>query len=199
MIHDLTEDQIREVAALYALGALPEAEAREFEKYLAAGGQPGQDELTAFSKVVGRIGIGAPPQAPPPQLRARLLAELDEEKQRGESAKEIGSVTVRHHEGQWKECGPGVFIKHLFTDKARGTMTALYKLLPGGRLPRHGHSGAEECLVVEGDFHANNEVYGPGDYRCALPGSIDADLYTEGGAVLLIIGPEHYEMLETPS
>ncbi|HXG64067.1 MAG TPA: cupin domain-containing protein [Blastocatellia bacterium] len=197
MKDNLTADQIREYAALYALGALPEEEAREFERLLAAGDKLCKDELKAFQQVAGKVGIGAEPQAPPPELRARLLAELREEKQ--ERAEKLTSLTIRHDEGRWKECGKGVFVKHLFTDKSRGTVTALYKLMPGARLPDHGHLGVEECLVLEGDFYAGGEVYGPGDYRCVMPGSLDLDLYTVSGTLLLIIGPEKYEMLEPPS
>jgi hypothetical protein len=34
-----------------------------------------------------------------------------------------------------------------------------------------------------------------GDFNCALSESVHQDIYTEGGALLLIVAPESYEVL----
>ena len=96
-------------------------------------------------------------------------------------------ITIRMSEGEWQQLVPGVFFKLLFTDRERGTITSLVKLLPGTYLPQHHHQGIEECLIVEGDFHIDEEVFGPGDYQCALPGSTHQTLYTQNGALVLIV------------
>ena len=39
------------------------------------------------------------------------------------------------------------------------------------------------------------EPFGPGDYRCAPPGSVDEDVSTLGGTTLLLITPMNAELL----
>jgi anti-sigma factor ChrR (cupin superfamily) len=73
-------------------------------------------------------------------------------------------------------------------------VTSLYKLLPGAHVPMHTHAGVEQCLVIEGDFHVNDEVLGPGDFTCAMTGSIHETVFTRGGTTLLIVAQQGYEM-----
>ena len=101
---------------------------------------------------------------------------------------------VRAGEGEWHAAAEGMFVKRLFKDKKAGTVTTLVKLLPGTRVPRHHHHGVEQCLVIEGDFHIGGEVFGPGDFQCAMPGSIHDSIYTDGGALVLIVAPAGYQM-----
>jgi anti-sigma factor ChrR (cupin superfamily) len=84
----------------------------------------------------------------------------------------------------------GVFVKQLYVDDEKRTVTSLYKMEPGAQAPRHIHSGAEECFVIEGDFHINDLKLGPGDYHRAEPGSLHQKIYTEKGNLLLIIAPQ---------
>ena len=195
MKYDFAEDEIVQQAPLYALGSLSEDEARAFEDHLAQGCDSCRRELHAFKGIVERLGVGVVPQTPSADVRAKLFADLANEPQQQTLAQ--GHIAIRAGEGEWREVLDGVFTKKLFADEARGTITTLYKLKPGARLPDHRHIGAEECLVLEGDFHVNGETFGPGDYRCALPGSVDETLYTVEGALFVIIAPAIYEPLET--
>lgn len=192
MKHHTTGAETAGEAALYALGALSKDEARAFEMHLAAGCEPCGASVKAFQVVVEKLGFGAPVEQPPSRLRARLFAELEEE--RADATGE--SLTIRFDTGEWKEISKGAFVKRLFVDKARNTVTSLYRLLPGARLPAHRHLGIEECIVIEGDYHINDEVLGAGDYHCALPGSADRSLYTVGGTMFLIVAPERCELLK---
>ena len=85
-------------------------------------------------------------------------------------------------------------MKRLFADKQTGTVTSLFKFKPGAHTPRHMHAGIEQCLIVEGDFHLNDEVFGPGDFTCAMAGSVHEIAYSEKGALLLIVANESYTM-----
>ncbi|HZN11071.1 MAG TPA: cupin domain-containing protein [Blastocatellia bacterium] len=182
MSHDRADDQICEQAALYALGALEAAEAEAFAEHLAGGCEVCAAEWRACQSVVARLGLGGQALDPPPGVRDRLLASV-----------RTASVTVRAEEGKWRPAGEGLFTKRLFVDRDRGTVTFLLRAQAGARLPAHRHAAVEECLVLEGDYHVNGEKLGPGDYHCALPGSADESLYTEGGATVLLIAPLNSE------
>ena len=76
MEHKLATDEIRDKAALYALGALSQIEARAFENHLEEGCEVCRAELAAFDGVVGVLGLAAPPSDPPAALRNRLMANI---------------------------------------------------------------------------------------------------------------------------
>jgi anti-sigma factor ChrR (cupin superfamily) len=197
MNHHLLEEEVSLQASLYAFGVLPEDEARAFELHLAEGCKVCEAEVQTFQLVVEKLGFGAPLVEPPAELHARLFDELTQQTTRqpapAATKPTLGnSLTIRADEGEWREKFAGVFIKRLFKDEAKGTVTTLYKLLPGASLPMHRHIGAEECLVLEGDYHINGEVLGAGDYHCALPDSVDETLYTIGGTMFLLVSPERY-------
>jgi anti-sigma factor ChrR (cupin superfamily) len=203
MKHCLAASEMTERAALHALGALTPDEARELEEHLAAGCAACAEERQAFERVVAKLCLAAWPQEPPAAVRGRLLAQVStaappEAALASPPPAARSFLTVRADQGEWHEMGPGVYIKQLFADRERRTITSLFKLLPGAHLPRHRHLGVEECVMLAGDFHANGEVLGPGDYRCALPDSVDETLYTEGGALFLLITPQDCEMLDAP-
>jgi quercetin dioxygenase-like cupin family protein len=126
-----------------------------------------------------------------------LLARIGQEK--NQTLIQTGSnfVTLRADQGKWSKIAEGAFIKKLFVDEVRRTVTSLVKLNPGGRLEGHRHHSTEECYILEGDYHINGEVLGPGDYHCALPGSVDEELFTVGGTIFLLIAPLRHDPLKT--
>lgn len=202
MKHTVVEDELDERASLYALGALSQHEARAFEEHLAEGCEACEDELRSFEEVAGALAFAAPAVAPPAGARAKLAERLAEDGAARKSAKIFEALgdreflIVREDDGSWQEVFEGIFIKPLFVDRGRGTMTSLYKFLPGAEIPSHPHSGVEECYVLAGDFEAGNgEVLGPGDYTCAPAGSVHQTTRTKNGALVLIIQQASREML----
>jgi anti-sigma-K factor RskA len=79
MNHETPNNEVRERAALYSLGALSQTEARAFEDHLATGCSPCADELAAFERTVGELGVAGPPIEPPDYLRDILLSRVDRE------------------------------------------------------------------------------------------------------------------------
>jgi putative transcriptional regulator len=196
MKHSMADKQIQEELAAFALGSLSPPEARIIESHLKEGCEVCQAGLEPFASVVTALALASPPAIPAASVREKLLSRL---------AKEAESVlarptrpqadlkqfyAVRSDEGDWREACPGILEKRLFADRDRGTVTSLLKIAPGVYLPNHKHLGIEECLVIEGDFQVNGESFGPGDYRCAMPESIDESAYSINGAVLLIIAQQ---------
>jgi anti-sigma factor ChrR (cupin superfamily) len=202
MRHEAAEDEIRERAALHAIGALTEHEAHAFESHLAEGCEVCEAELQAFTAVVAQLGFDAMGAKPPAEMREKLLERIVAEKEQEESrATSLSNLppqflTVRTDEGEWLKVAPGAFFKQLFADQTRKTVTWMVKMEPGARLPKHRHLGIEESIVLTGDCWANGERFGPGDYRCALPGSVDEVVSTMGGTTLLLIAPMEVEWLE---
>jgi len=71
----MIDERMEEQAALHLLGALSEAEGREFEKAMQA--DPELQELVAqLSTVTGALGGAVPLVEPPLQLRAKVLAQV---------------------------------------------------------------------------------------------------------------------------
>lgn len=230
-----------ERAALYALGALSQHEARAFEEHLSEGCPSCAADLRDFERVVEGLAFGAPPAAPPTDAREELLARVSarakenspagsEENPRGEV--EDGSCSgadeesprlrveqsslddshaaapprtpgapdfliVRSGDGEWMRTpDAGVFVKVLFIDEDRDTVTTLVRMEPGASIPRHRHRGVEQCLVLEGDVRSGGHAMTAGDFNCSLSGSVHDRLTTDGGALLFLVSPESYELLE---
>lgn len=213
MKHVEAEDDIRECAALYALGSLTQTEARAFEEHVAEGCRICAGEMAEFDEVVGALACATPERSPAADLRDRLLARIGVEPQArctesgaGAYGVEVSEVpgsavepvmfVLRADEGEWRETpDAGVFAKVLFVDKARETVTSLVKMSPGARVPMHRHLGIEQCLVLEGDLRAGGVTLRAGDYNCWLPDTVHAELNSEQGNLLLIVAPESFEVL----
>jgi anti-sigma-K factor RskA len=79
MKHQTSDDDIKERAALYALGAMSQREANAFEDHLLEGCQVCAEELKEFDMVVGALGFLAPAATPPQEARLRLLERIESE------------------------------------------------------------------------------------------------------------------------
>jgi len=67
------QESPQDLAAAYALGALPAEEARRFEAYL-AGSPEAQREVAEYREVAALLALAGPETAPSPDLRERVLA-----------------------------------------------------------------------------------------------------------------------------
>lgn len=67
------DDELRELAAAWALGSLSPEEAREFEELMARSPEV-QREAEAYREVAAMLPLGAGAPAPDPGLKARVLA-----------------------------------------------------------------------------------------------------------------------------
>jgi anti-sigma-K factor RskA len=70
----MSEHQMKELAAAYALGSLPGPEREAFEAHL-VGCEECRAELRSFGEVAGLLALAAPAAVPPDSLRERVLAE----------------------------------------------------------------------------------------------------------------------------
>ena len=63
----------------------------------------------------------------------------------------------------WTEVSKGLRMHLVSEDSARGVRRCLVWGEPGARTPRHGHSGDEVILVLEGRLRDERGTYGPGE------------------------------------
>lgn len=197
-MHRFSDEEMMEMASLYALGALSQWEAHAFEKHLSEGCDQCSTELQGFRAATQSLALGTPEAEPPAHVRSQLLSLVAQEgaPSRSEALPDDPSrmlFTLRADEGSWLEAAKGISIKHLFTDPQNGMVTTLVRMKPGTRIPLHKHRGIEQCYVIEGDFHAANQKLGPGDFHCAPAGSVHEPVYTVEGALVLIIAPQDYD------
>lgn len=161
--------------ALYVAGVLPADEARRVEARLQSGCAYCLTEAAAFHQAAGEALVAlATPVAPPPSLKARLMASL---------APVHPAQVVRASEEGWRK-GPvsGSRIKPL-----HGRSTFLLELAPGAVFPAHDHDhGNEQCLVISGSVRSGDLRVAAGDYVFMPQGSHHDALETDDGCVLLI-------------
>ncbi len=92
---------------------------------------------------------------------------------------------------RWVDAGkPGMRIRRLYEDAARGERTLLVELGPGVRSEPHAHEALEQIYVLEGSFHDGQRLLRAGDYCCRGPGAVHEGWTEEGALVLVIYTPD---------
>jgi anti-sigma factor ChrR (cupin superfamily) len=190
-----------ELAALYAIGAMPSEERERFEAHLATGCADCATELTRFQRVAADLAAAMRPVAPPAQLRSALLRRVAAshangapsplgrllEKEAPPPVDRTQAFVQRADHAVWEATDvEGVNMRLLFVDRDHNRCTALVRMAPGASYPGHVHNGPEECLVLEGELHAGDTLLRPGDYQRMQPGSHHGVQHTTSGCLLLI-------------
>jgi len=201
MTDRVAEHQMTELAALHALGALSQHEARAFEQHLADGCGACSAEFYSFERTVTELAFSVPEAEPPEHIRGQLLARISElpSNRAVDPISGIASdqfVSIQAGDGQWQEVQDGVLLKTLYVDRASGIATSLVRMTGGTTLPAHQHLGVEQFYVIEGDCNVAGQRLGPGDYHRAATGSTHDTTYTVDGTLFLLIAPEHYEVMD---
>lgn len=97
---------------------------------------------------------------------------------------------------------PGVMMKLLWEDPNGEAFTALFRMDPGARLPRHRHLGVEQSYVLEGSLVDEEGVCTAGNFVWRLPGSVHS-AHSPDGCLALGIFQKANEFLDelalTPS
>ncbi|MSQ48071.1 MAG: hypothetical protein EXR78_06745 [Deltaproteobacteria bacterium] len=190
-------EEAQEWGALYALGTLPDDEARTFEQHLTTCPLC-THEVAAFAAVTQGLAHVAMPQLPRPEVRARVLAQVMSP---GLSQTQpiIDKDLSRFVGSSWLEWQPGntpgVDIKVLSIDQTRNYFTTLVRMAPGAILASHRHVDIEESYVLEGDLLISGMRMQPGDYCRAEAGSLHAGVTTRTGCVFIAVASLRNEWL----
>lgn len=176
---------LRDLAALYAAGALSREDRVHFLARLATASQDERDECAAIQNAAARVSSAVHPVQVPAGVRSALLSRIDSLPAQADLP---GFSFVAASEGwnQYEQL-PGIWMKQLAIDAASGSVTLLARLAPETAFPPHDHSGPEQTLVLSGDLQSGGRRLGPGDFFFAAAGSHHPDLYSEGGCTALVI------------
>jgi anti-sigma factor ChrR (cupin superfamily) len=99
-----------------------------------------------------------------------------------------GLTFVRAAAGDWRpSVAPGVEMRRLYSDRGRGTITALVRMAAGTRLPGHRHVTAEQLYMLSGDAQITGETLGTGDYYRTMAGTSHGVTHTKRGCEFLLI------------
>jgi anti-sigma factor ChrR (cupin superfamily) len=126
--------------------------------------------------------------APGPDVKQQLLRRIQESTTPAGFAFEFAS------DDRWlPHPVPGIRMKLLALNAARGYATLLLDVAPGTRFPPHHHGGAEECFVVSGSLFTCGRRLHAGDFVHADGNTDHGELWTdEGCRVILVVPPEEH-------
>ncbi len=198
MVRGHTMEEAQEMAAVYALGALPGEEARAFEQHLAAGCAACAEEVAACGAVVEELAYAVPRRTPRPEVRTRVLERIAAEGLTANHPK----VEKEHFlfvSSQWLDWqpghAPGIEIKLLSFDQERGYYTTLVRMEPGATFPPHRHADVEESYITAGEIWVSDMLMRTGDYCRADAGSLHTGLTTTTGCTFIAVASIRDEWL----
>jgi len=201
-LHVEPNDELRELASLYALDALGQQEQAAYEAHLGAGCAVCAAEVASFRRVSGTISLSADPVAPRAELRERLMktvantAQPPPSRAPGVLYDRDGVRIARPREMTWTAGHlPGVFLKVLFHDARRGYTTAMVRMTPGTHYPSHQHAGVEELYLLEGDLCVDDLAMQSGDYCRGEAGSVHKEIVTENGCLFMVTSSNDDQLL----
>jgi anti-sigma factor ChrR (cupin superfamily) len=187
-------DELQQLAALRALGALPESETAVLGARL-ADDESARADLARFIDVAAALA-GLVPQRPAPiALRQRILDRILKTPQSsGSSPARSGSAPEPFHfvdrGAPWLPTPIlGIRLKVLSASPSAEYAMLLAELGPGAVYPEHEHEGVEETYVLSGDLTCQGRVMGPGDYFHAEAGTHHESLTTRDGCTAIFVVP----------
>ena len=114
MNHDRATEEGQELAALYALGALSQQEARAFDAHLNEGCEICAAELAQFDKVVGVLGADALPADPAAYLGDLLTVRIEKEASATPGTSSVIRFTEKQTPVQRTQAAPPSGLGHTF-------------------------------------------------------------------------------------
>jgi anti-sigma factor ChrR (cupin superfamily) len=190
-------NQLNQLAALQALGALDGDEAHVFAARLAQD-TDAQNTVHAFGAVTEALAQSLPGVRPSAGLKDRLLAAAEKAKKRSRMGEAMAQMLPKPQNGlafmeKAGESGwvplpvAGAYVKLLSFDTASEYAVVLGKLDPGSRYPGHTHRHPEDIFMLSGDLHVGEEVLRAGDFHHAEAGSEHQVNWSERGCTLICV------------
>ena len=90
---------------------------------------------------------------------------------------------------------PGISWKILYRDEHGSAFTALMKMEPGSRLPKHEHTEVEQSYVLQGSLADDEGVCTGGNFVWRRPGSVHS-AWSPDGALILAVFQKPNKFLE---
>jgi anti-sigma factor ChrR (cupin superfamily) len=172
-------DDLEALALADAIGALDADERASLEARVALLTPEQQAHVASLYDVALALGSAVDQIEPPARVRNAVLA----------ATRAPGRYSVFAGDRPWADTPlPGIQMKVLSIDQARGMATMLIRAIPGAVYPSHRHSGPEECYVIRGSVVIDGRVLRAGDFHHADGDSDHGEITTTEGAEVLIVG-----------
>jgi anti-sigma factor ChrR (cupin superfamily) len=183
----MISEQQKELATRSALGELNPQEQQAFNSEVRDNPEL-QRFLLSLEKGLEDVARSIPQVAPPPALKQKLFAKIQETAIQNSIPPAAGLRFLVGSDTEWKALPlPGAFIKLLSLQADRGYAVLLGKLDPGVRYPAHTNVGPEDFYILTGDLHVDGRRLGPGDFHHADAGSEHGVNYSIDGCTLLAV------------
>ncbi len=154
-------------------------------------------EAARLEAVGGALLEAAPAEAMAPDALARALASLDGRPPEPPPAArplpgglDFTDILRDLPLGPKRWLGPGLWIRPIIRTPSGRIGSYLLRSAPGGRLARHGHSGAELTCVLKGAYADETGRYGPGDFAECGPELVHRPVAEPDGECLCLIHAE---------
>jgi anti-sigma factor ChrR (cupin superfamily) len=185
----VVQDSHASFAEAYALGALAEPERASFEAHLGAGCLECRTAVAAHQSTILLLNRQLEPRPPRAVLRQQVL-DLAEAPALPDDLEAL----------DWHEIGPGIRLRVVREDAARGMRACLVWAKPGARHPLHRHLGDELILVLRGALGDERASYGPGEICRSQEGSVHSErVLSSEDCVCYVVYYGGLEMLESGS
>jgi len=103
--------------------------------------------------------------------------------------KDLSKTVYADDTQAWQEIGHGVFKKQLWSDPTVDSF--LYRFPAHAKQAGHSPLLNEECIILAGEIFVGDCLLQTGDYQIAPKGNLDAEFYSDVGAMLLVRGEKH--------
>ena len=187
----MSPEQIEELAALHAVGALEGEELAGFERLLQSGNEHAYRALREFRDAAALSAtVRMPAAAPSSAVKQRILSAIEARAGNSDSGGLLSGfhfVAGDLSQGWTPMRVPGAYLKLLSFNREQGYAVVLGKLDPGGRYPAHHHSGAEELYLLSGDLRIGDRTLRAGDFHHSYAGTFHSDNISEQGCTLLAV------------
>jgi len=190
-----TADELAMEIQRYTFGLMTPDDEVAFERNLAKSSDIAAEFVGAnesLTLLYEKLAKGTP--APRKQLKTKVLERIaasgfDVEQYH------VEEFHLKAGEMEWVQTHvPGVELKMIYVDEdGRALMKA--RIAPGAVFPPHQRIGTEECLVLSGDFWADNRHLYAGDFVAGLAGFEPLPLSSEEGCELLLKMPIPFQIL----
>ena len=191
---------ISELAALYALDILSSEDESEAETYLAKSPEFSQ-EVDEFTNAVTAFAYSASPQ-PMANLKDRLFQRINKEEKKFESEIfQLINISIKELQEQAEKLSwePLPTMANAMSaiwkiDEERREVAFFVRSESKGKFPLHSHAQGEEILVLAGDFVVDNKVYRQGE-RISSDGGTAHQPATLSGCLLFCVSSMDDEIM----
>lgn len=197
---NLSCDELEQLAAIEALGALDGKDRARLQEIL-AGSPAARDAYRRFLDAAAALTVQVVPKKPAPSVRARVLEKIRKTPQVPIPAPQPAApapapspadgIQFIFADAPWMESPvPGSRLKVLSAGPTQEYVMLLVEFGPGVTYPEHDHLGAEEMYVLTGDLQSEGRSLGPGDFLHAEPGTHHQPLHSIHGCTALMVVPK---------